>query len=195
MLKPVGLVSIFNGKDLTGWKAYPEMKSKFGVADGVMNVKDGPGQLETRGRYKDFVLQLKVKTNAPRLNSGIFFRCIPGEKMNGYESQIHNGFLKNDRNQPEDCGTGGIFRRKNARKIIANDEEWFIKTIVVDGPHIATWVNGIQVCDWTDQRKQDPNPRRGLRLQAGTIMIQGHDPTTDIDFKDLKIREIRPRWK
>ncbi|MEC9094330.1 MAG: DUF1080 domain-containing protein [Planctomycetota bacterium] len=192
-LKPEGLVSLFNGKSLAGWKEYPEMKSKFSAEGGVLNVKDGSGQLETKNLYQNFVMQLKVKTNAPKLNSGIFFRCIPGEKMNGYESQIQNGIIDNDRSRPEDCGTGGIFRRKNARIVPANDQEWFIKTLVVDGPHVATWVNGEQVCDWTDQRKPDANPRKGLRLKAGTIMIQGHDPTTDIDFKDLLIREMKSR--
>lgn len=192
-LKPVGLKSIFNGKNLDGWNSYPEMKSRFAVKDGVLNVRDGSGQLETKGRYDNFVLQVKVKTNAPRLNSGIFFRCIPGEKMNGYESQIHNGFLEGDRNRPEDCGTGGFFRRKDATTVVANDQEWFIKTLIVNGPHMATWVNGVPVCEWTDKRKADKNPRRGLRLEPGTIMIQGHDPTTDIDFKDIYIKSIDSR--
>lgn len=192
-LKPHQLKPIFNGENLDGWKSYPEMKSKFTVEKNKLLVKDGPGQLETKEKYANFVLQLAVKTNAPKLNSGIFFRCIPGEKMNGYESQIQNGFQNNDRTQPDDCGTGGIFRRKNARLVVADDEKWFVKTIIADGPHMATWVNGVQVCDWTDTRKPDKNPRRGLRKEAGTIMIQGHDPTTDIAFKDLRIRELSPR--
>lgn len=193
-LKPERLVSMFNGKSLAGWKTYPEMKSKFIVNNGTINVSDGPGQLESKNRYQNFIMQLKVKTNAPRLNSGIFFRCIPGEQMNGYESQIHNGVIKNNRAHPEDYGTGGIFRRKRAFRVPANDEEWFIKTIIADGPHFVTWVNGQLVCEWTDMRKPHPNPRKGLRLAPGTIMIQGHDPTTDIDFKDLLIREIKSRW-
>lgn len=192
-LKPLNLEPIFNGTNLNGWKTYPAMKSKFTVEKNELLVKDGPGQLETKKKYENFALQLGVKTNAPKLNSGIFFRCIPGEKMNGYESQIQNGFKNNDRTQPEDCGTGGIFRRKNARRVVADDQKWFVKTIIADGPHIATWVNGVQVCDWTDTRKPDKNPRRGLRKEAGTIMIQGHDPTTDIAFKDLRIRELSPR--
>ena len=55
---------------------------------------------------------------------------------------------------------------------------------------MAVWVNGVQVSDWTDTRKPDPNPRRGLRLEAGTIMIQGHDPTTDLSFRNLRIVEM-----
>ena len=193
-LRPLGLQSIFNGKDLDGWTEYPEMESKFTVTEaGEMNVKNGRGQLETTNRYGDFVLQLECITHAKNLNSGIFFRCIPGDVMMGYESQIHNGFEGSDRMKPIDHGTGGIFRRKPARLVVADDQKWFHKTLIAEGPHFATWVNGKQVCDWTDTRKQDENPRRGLRLQAGTIMIQGHDPTTDISFRQINIGEMRKR--
>jgi hypothetical protein len=113
--------------------------------------------------------------------------------MNGYESQIHNGFKDGDRNRPFDCGTGGIFRRIDARRVVADDLTWFHKTIVVDGPHVAVWVNGYQVTDWTDDRKPDENPRKGLRLASGTIMLQGHDPTTDISFRNLRIAEMPVR--
>ena len=113
--------------------------------------------------------------------------------MMGYECQIHNGFLDGDRSQPEDCGTGGIFRRQDARYIVANDEQWFRLTLIADGPHMAAWVDGYQVSDWTDERPDDENPRRGRRLQAGTLMLQGHDPTTDISFRNLQISELAPR--
>ncbi len=194
-LKPLGMKPIFTGKDLSGWKTYPEMASVFTVTEkGEMNVKNGRGQIETEGAYGDFTLQLEVFVNGEKLNSGVFFRCIPGDTMNGYESQIHNGFKGDDRNRPADCGTGGIFRRTNARRITANDFEWFRKTIHADGPHIAVWVNGYQVTDWTDRRKPNENPRRGLRLEPGTIQIQGHDPTTDISLRNIRISEIPARF-
>jgi hypothetical protein len=193
-LKPLNLTSIFNGEDLTGWKTYPEMASKFTVTEeGYLNVKDGRGQLETEGTYGDFVLQLECITHAEALNSGIFFRCIPGETMNGYESQIHNAFKDGDRTVPVDHGTGGIFRRQPARLVMADDQAWFHKTIIADGPHMAVWVNGCQVSDWMDEREPQENPRKGLRLEAGTIMIQGHDPTTDISFRGFRVTEMPPR--
>jgi hypothetical protein len=193
-LKPLGTVSLFNGRDLTGWKTYPEMASKFTVtAGGELNVQNGRGQLETAGQYGDFALQLECQTHAPRLNSGVFFRCIPGDDMMGYECQIHNGFQDGDRTQPQDCGTGGFFRRQNARRVVADDLTWFHMTLVADGPHMAAWVNGYQVSDWTDDRPANENPRKGLRLEPGTIMIQGHDPTTDISFRNLRIADWSPR--
>ncbi|NLE39602.1 MAG: DUF1080 domain-containing protein, partial [Pirellulaceae bacterium] len=193
-LRPLGMKPIFNDRDLSGWKTFPNVKSVFGVTtDGELSVKDGPGQIETAGQYGDFTLQLDVFVRGRGLNSGVFFRCIPGEPMNGYESQIHNGFVGGDRTKPVDCGTGGIFRRANARYVVADDFEWITKTIHVDGPRMAVWVNGYQVTDWTDTRKPDPNPRRGLRLEPGTVQIQGHDPTTDLLFRNLRIAELPKR--
>ena len=192
-LKPLGGESIFNGQDLDGWKGYPEMEGEFSVDEesGVLRVKNGRGQLESAQEYDDFVLQAACMTHASELNSGIFFRCIPGELMNGYECQIHNGFQNGDRTQPVDCGTGGFFRRQNARWVVADDLNWFHLTLVADGAHMAAWVNGYQVSDWTDDRAADPNPRKGLRLEAGTLMIQAHDPTTDLSFRDLSVAKLR----
>ena len=77
-LLPLSNDSIFNGKDLTGWKPYPDMDSDFTVTEqGELNVKNGKGQLETDASYADFILQLECISNAEQLNSGIFFRCIP----------------------------------------------------------------------------------------------------------------------
>ena len=193
-LRPLGMTSLFNGRDLSGWTTYPDMASKFTVTDGgELHVQDGRGQLETEGQYGDFALQLECRTHAPALNSGVFFRCIPGDVMMGYECQIHNGFLDGDRTRPQDCGTGGFFRRQDARRVVADDLSWFHLTLIADGPRMAAWVNGYQVSDWTDERQPNENPRQGLRLEPGTIMIQGHDPTTDISFRNLRIADWAAR--
>jgi hypothetical protein len=194
-LRPLGLVPMFNGKDLTGWNTERAERSRFEATDGgELRVLNGRGQIETTETFGDFALQLACYVNGKSLNSGIFFRCIPGDFMMGYECQIHNGFADNDPTQPVDCGTGGIFRRQNARRIIAKDFAWFYKTLIVDGPHMAAWINGYQVSDWTDTRALHENPRKGLRVAPGTLAIQGHDPTTDLRFRDLKIVEL-PRRK
>jgi len=193
-LRPLGLQSIFNGKDLTGWKESPQTPTQCTVTpEGYLRLRGGRGQLESQGQYADFTLQLEVFVNGQGLNSGVFFRCIPGESMNGYECQIHNGFRDGDRNKPKDCGTGGIFRRQNARRVVADDFQWFTLTIHAHGPHVATWVNGYPVADWTDTRPADPNPRKGRRLEAGTLQFQGHDPTTDLMFRNIRIAELPAR--
>jgi len=193
-LKTLNLKSIFNGKDLAGWHTVEPNKSDFSVTGkGELNVKNGRGSLESAGSYGDFALQLECFSNGKHLNSGIFFRSIPGQMNNGYECQIRNEYKDGDRNQPVDFGTGGIYRRQPARRVTADDFTWFPMTLVVTGNHMAAWVNGIQVSDFTDTRKPNANPREGLRTEPGTLQIQGHDPTTDLSFRKLQIAEIAKR--
>jgi hypothetical protein len=193
-LKPLNLKSIFNGKDLAGWHSVEPNKSTFSVTpQGELNVKNGRGALESKDSYGDFVLQLECFSNGKHLNSGIFFRSIPGQFNNGYECQIRNEYKDGNRDQPIDFGTGGIYRRQIARRVTADDFQWFPMTLVVSGKHMAAWVNGIQVSDWTDPRPPNDNPRNGLRTEPGTLQIQGHDPTTDLSFRNLRIQELPKR--
>ncbi len=215
-LRPPEMKSLFNGKDLTGWKKYTaddkRAKTEFSVTkEGFLHLKNGPGDLQSEGQYGDFVLQAECRTNGKNLNSGVFFRCIPGDYQNGYEAQIHNGFgaapkeyvveeydpktheLKDKtkvKSAALDYGTGAIYRRVPARTHAANDNEWFTMTVVARGRHIATWVNGVQQVDWTDNRPLKDNPRNGCRLEKGPISLQGHDSTTDIDFRSIRIVEL-----
>ncbi|HVJ83381.1 MAG TPA: DUF1080 domain-containing protein [Planctomycetia bacterium] len=188
---PEGLKPIFNGKDLDGWKPIPAKKSKFSVTpEGWLNVKDGPGDLQTTGEWDDFVLQLDVISNGKHLNSGIFYRAIAGENWSGYESQIRNQWEGEDRTKPVDFGTGGIYRRQKTRKVNATDGEWFTKTVIAHGQHHAVWVNGLQVADYTDTAPLNKSARKGSKVEKGPISIQGHDPTTDLSFRNLKLVEL-----
>jgi hypothetical protein len=241
-IKPVGLKAIFNGKDLTGWQAIPGHKSKFNVNEkGELNIKDGNGDIQTEGQWDDFVLQLDVFSNGPHLNSGVFFRALPGEFWSGYEAQIRNewisdvvlkdgtkftgsytpkgdeasvqvyakkngrwqatkekkSFAKSDvrevidhRDQPIDFGTGAIYNRQAARKVVSNDYEWYTMTVAAQGNHIATWVNGYQVTDFTDTRPSNKSARNGSKVDKGPISLQGHDPTTDLNFRNIRIAEL-----
>jgi 3-keto-disaccharide hydrolase len=194
-LKPLTAKSLFTGKNLDGWKvnaADPKRTlSKFEVTkDGELSVKNGPGDLVTEKEFDNFVLQFECKTLGKALNSGIFFRCIPGQYQNGYEAQIQNAYLNDDRTKPADYGTGAVYRRVAARKVVSNDNEWFSMTVVANGKHIATWVNGYQTVDWTDDRKENDNPRQGYRAAKGPLSIQGHDKTTDLLFKNIRIAEL-----
>lgn len=50
-LRPLGTASLFNGKDLIGWKKPSDGKAKFVVTrDGWLNVLSGPGDLQTEGQ-------------------------------------------------------------------------------------------------------------------------------------------------
>lgn len=190
-LQPLSLKSLFNGSDLTGWKEIPGRKSKYSVTpEGWLNVKDGNGDLQTEASYGDFALQLEIISNGTHLNSGVFFRALPGQFWSGYESQIRNQWEGDDRAKPVDFGTGGIYNRQKARKVVSSDREWFAKTVIAAGQHLAVWVNGYQVSDWTDTRPANENARQGYRAQPGVISLQGHDPTTDLSFRNLRIAEF-----
>jgi hypothetical protein len=193
-LRPLDLRPLFNGKDLSGWKMFggdrKRSASKVELTPaGELHLTNGPGDLQTEEQFDNFVLQLQCKTNGKWLNSGVFFRCVPGQYQNGYEAQIHNGY-REDRTHPVDFGTGAIYRRVPARKVVSNDGEWFTMTVAADGPHVATWVNGYQTVDWLDTRKPADNPRQGLRTAPGHLSLQGHDPTTDLLFRNLRIAQL-----
>src|SRR5262245_21221279 len=56
-LRPLETKPVFNARDLSGWKEIPGKKSKFSVTkEGWLNVKAGPGDLQTEGKWGDFVL-------------------------------------------------------------------------------------------------------------------------------------------
>ncbi len=190
-LKPLSQQPLLNGKDLTGWVPHADLKNAFSVdADGVLHARGGKSQLESTTKFGDFTLQLAARANAERSNSGLFFRSIPGEIMNGYECQLQNAYGADGKPNPVDCGTGGVCRRAIARKLVAKDGEWFYLTLLANGPHVAAWVNGYQVSEFTDTRKPHANPRSGLRTEAGTFILQAHDDTTDFSFRDIQAVEL-----
>ncbi len=188
-LRPAGLAPIFNGKDLAGWRADSGKSAQWSVKDASIHVEQGPGQLETEALYKDFVLQLDIRANSPKPrqhpDSGVFFRGDAGVLGSGYESQIHNEFEEENRSKPVNFGTGGIFNFQPARRVVPNDNEFFSKTIVARGRHIAVWVNGIPVTDFDDNGDHP-------RLNAGPVSLQAFDRSSNLDFKNLRISELKP---
>lgn len=197
LLKPLGAQPLPIDANLAGWKVVPGLKAKIAAEGDTIHITGGAGFLETEQTFGDFVLQFEAKLNAKDVNSGLFFRAEEGTEKapsNGYELQLQNTVANGDRTKPADYGdgfgTGAIFRRQRARYVNASDEEWFAVTLNAKGNHFATWVNGLQVADFTDERKPDPNPRQGRRDQAGHISLQGHDPTTDASFRHLRIAPL-----
>lgn len=204
-LKPVAMQSLFNGKNLDGWNIVPDHDSKFSVTEkGELNIKNGNGEIKTDGQWADFILQLDVFSNGKNLNSGIFFRALPGPEQfwQGYEAQIRNewdGYSNDgdtakkpeDRNKPRDIGTGGIYNRQPSRRVVSSDKEWFTYTVLAHGNHIATWVNGYQTADYFDTNTPRKTVRNGgRRVEKGVISLQGHDPTTDLSFRNIRLQEL-----
>ena len=188
-LRPIGLTPLVDA-ELSKWKRYPKMPGEFTVdEDNVLQVNGGKTQLETNDMFGNFVLMTDYKTAEAKTNSGIFFRCIPGDEMMGYECQVNNEMVDGMPLKPADCGAGGIFRRQDARVVAGNLEGWSSLLLIAHGAKMAAWVNGVQVSDFEDNRPIHPNPRKGMRLDPGTIMVQGHDSTTNAWFRNLSIRE------
>lgn len=174
---------------LENWDDRGLGEAQVGFENGSLQLGGGPGYLVYRdGEPSNFLLQFQARST-PETNSGVFFRCIPGEAMNGYECQINNQMVDGDPQKPADCGTGGIFRRADARRIVAQPDDWFTVTIIASGANTSTWVDGYRTADWSDLRPTDSNPRKGRRTAGGELQLQAHDPATDIQFREMKLSE------
>ena len=195
-------ISMFNGKDLSGWKsnAATEMKSGrgadiFTVKDGELVVSGGRAHLfyvgpDGNAKFKNFELKAKVKTT-PGANSGIYFHTEyqdAGWPSKGYECQVnatHSDVKK----------TGGLYAVADVLNTAPHkDNEWFDYSIKVDGRHIVISINGKVTTDWTQPEDWDPKTSLkgmpGRMLGEGTIAIQGHDPKSTIYYKDIQIKPL-----
>jgi len=154
-----GWVSLFNGKDLTGWKQL-NGKAKYEVVDGAIvgtSVANTPNSfLTTEKEYGDFIFECEVKVD-DQLNSGIQFRSLSlpeyrDGRVHGYQCEI---------DPSERAWSGGIYdeaRRGWLYPLDANQEgrkafkrnEWNHYRIEAIGPVIRTFVNGIQTAHLID---------------------------------------------
>jgi hypothetical protein len=195
-IRPLGLKSLFDGKDMGAWQRIDrqniaaDKRPVWKVEEGALRAIGGPGAVEHPGLFGDFVLQVDVRTRATYANGGVFFRSRPGDFMNGYEAQVYNRCEENDPGKPSTYSTGSLDDRQLARRLVSRDGETFRMTVIAAGPHIATWVNGHQLTDWTDTREKHDNPRQGLRLEPGTLQLQAHDPQTDVEFRGIHVAAL-----
>ncbi len=193
-IRPVRLQTAFNGTNLSNWKIIPnphnpKVKADWRLKDGLLHVTDGPSALEWKDQHDNVVIQIEARTGKLS-NGGLFFRSIPGDFMNGYEAQLFNSCYDQNPAKPVRYSTGAIDDRQMARRLVSRDGEWFTMVVIAHGQQIATWVNGYQQTLLNDTRAPHDNPRRGLRIGAGTIQIQAHDPETDFEIRSVRIGEI-----
>ena len=137
------------------------------------------------------MLQAQYSLARPEVNSGIFFRCVQGAMLDGYECQVNHAVIDDDPLRPADAGAGAIFRRQPARIVVGDGTQPTFLTLLASGPHMVSLVNGIQVVDFVDERPADDNPRKGLRTAAGPLALQGHDPTTEVTYHAIQVSELR----
>lgn len=175
------------------WDKSAKEGAEFAVeaTDAGLKITGGLGQLQSKSDWGDFILQATYQLAKPEVNSGIFFRCVRDSMLDGYECQLNHAITNDDPLQPADAGAGAIFRRAQARVVMGDGSKPTYVTLIAHGPQLMTWVNGIQVVDFVDNRPADDNPRKGLRTAPGPVSLQGHDPTTDATFKSIQISAIK----
>ncbi|MCA9193791.1 MAG: DUF1080 domain-containing protein [Planctomycetales bacterium] len=193
LLRPISGQTLKLGDDWeTDWTKSEKESDQLAVEvkqDGL-HLQGGLGQLQSKSDWDNFILQASYTLAKPEVNSGIFFRCIRDNMLDGYECQVNHSVINNDPMSPGDAGAGAIFRRQAARMVVGDGTQPTFLTLLAKSNYIYSWVNGIPVCEFFDQREADENPRRGLRLAAGPISLQGHDPTTDVIYHRLSISRI-----
>jgi len=184
-----GWTSLFNGKDLTGWKVN-EHQSTFSVQDGAI-VAHGPrshcfyvGDFHDHN-FKDFELTVDVMTK-PNSNGGIYIQTEyqdQGWPQKGFEIQVNNTFNTDPRK------TASIYEVKDNNDKVAEDNKWFTEDIVVKGNTITTKVDGRLIEEWTQPADwQGTKDFAGRRIGSGTIALQGHDPGSTVYYKNIRIK-------
>lgn len=162
-------ISLFNGKDLTGWE--PFGGGLWSVdAEGNLVTENDPekqyGYLGTREYYDDFDLTLEFK-QVSNGNSGVFFHSfIEGfNRVNGWQCEVapknHDtcGIY-------ESYGRGWLVRIPEEKENILKEGEWNTLRLRVDGDNVKTWLNGQEMIEINDEL---------IGRTPGRIMLQIHD--------------------
>lgn len=162
-------VSLFNGKDLTGWE--PRGDGKWSVdKEGNLVIQNGDnkqyGYLCTTKDYKDFDLTVEFKQERNG-NSGLFFHSyIEGfNKVHGWQCEV----------APKGNDTGGIYESygrgwlqqiPDEKEVVLKVGEWNKLRLRVQGNHVQTWLNGVPMADLEDEL---------IGKVSGQLMLQIHD--------------------
>lgn len=172
-------VSLFNGKDLTGWTV--RGKATWSVQDGELIGIGGMGHIYTDVACTDFEVKgtFRISEQGAKANSGFYFRAnAPTNDLDsfprGYEAQICNS---------QDAYTGWLWKpgkpTGKANELLTKDGEWFTYRIKAVGDHIQFWINDKPVMTYDD-----------AEYKTGHFAIQGHNPGMKIEAKDLFYRDL-----
>lgn len=194
--------SLFNGKDLSGWKAniLPE---SFTFEHGLLKAHcQDPAKRKSHlffvGKqgnesvlFKDFEFEASVLCEADS-NSGVFFHTdaeVRDDKhhlKNGYEIQINS-------QAGEKRKTGSLYEIVDLSESPVKESEWFKLNIKVVDKQIMVSINGILLIDYTEPESPPRSEKRLgriLRPEGGAIALQGHDPGSIVYFKNIRVRRL-----
>jgi len=181
-----GWIPLFNGKDLAGWRAHG--KEKWMVHEGAIlgeAVTDKYGYLVTEKTYRDFLLRVKFKCDAPG-NYGVFLRSrIIGEGEYGPDiegTQVEVDPSRDTGGIYESAGRAWLVKPSAEAQRAIKPFEWNELEIAIEGKHVVTRLNGVQMIDY-----YDPAPR----FLDGVIGLQLHSGGGGkIHWKDINIMEL-----
>ena len=201
-----GFVSMFNGKDLTGWEGKP---GGWWVEDGAItsrSTKEKPcikhHYLMWRGgKPADFELRLSYRVVGG--NSGIQLRSreIPNWDTRGYQADLEAGpmwsgalfeharggvAMRGTKVEIAPDGTKRITefaKSEDLQKKIKADD-WNDYTIVARGPEIILKINGVVMSHAVDRDAKQA-------AKSGVLALQMHPgPPMVVQFKNLRIKML-----
>ena len=197
-------VELFNGKDLTGWTPKGG-ECTFEVIDGNIVGTCVPKAKSTylctdRDDYKDFIFTCEMKWEIDG-NTGVMFRAKIKPDKKAKEDTDQTKVVYGPQVEMEDFAKarfwsgavygqscGGYFyplwlkEHVETRTAIKKDE-WNRMTLSAKGNEIRTWVNGVPMAYWVDEKNEYPQGYFGLQIHSG--------PRGKILFRNLKIKELK----
>jgi acetyl esterase len=150
-------VSLFNGKNLKGWDV---IKCKAEVSDGDILITAGNGLVQSKNKYKDFILEFDWKKLDEKFwDSGVYFRYVDVPKNRPWPARYQANLRKG-----MEGDVGSIKAAKSTGLI--KPAEWNRFKLTVRGSDIELEINGKKA--WKAS---------GLRfLQKGYISLQAEVP-------------------
>jgi hypothetical protein len=195
-----GFTSLFNGKDLTGWRISGPAES-FSIQDGAIVARGAASHAYYDGAlrnhsFRDFELKIDVMTRTGS-NGGVYvlteFQEAGGNvrasgrfPSKGFEIQVNNSHTDRAR-------TGSLYHVQDVLDTSpAKDDEWFTEHIIVKGNTITVSVDGKQTVQWTqpaDWNGGREGPGRSI-TGPGTIALQAHDPNSTVYYRNIRIKAL-----
>lgn len=198
--KAAGWRLLFNGTSLDGWRAYKQQTAPaaWKVVNGELTLQGKGGDLITKEQFGDFELKLEWKLLKEGGNSGVFFRAVENDDPIYYsapEIQIIDNQRHKDAANATHTAASNYDLDAPARDVTKPVGQWNELRVVVQGPHVEHWLNGVKVVEyelWSPEweakvkaSKFAKMPGYG-RAKTGYIGLQDHgDP---VAFRNIKIK-------